>query len=143
MVLRFPKTSLRHHRRPLRFHRTSLRFCRTALHFDKIAFFRVWNAAQGAPDFATFAPVLKAMVQGNKVDIDWDWQGFRKFLQQCEIQVDRGNGWEILTFDTTPDYTDSHPHPAAATQWKYRAIYRVDDTQVGQWSPVVSVMVGG
>ena len=33
--------------------------------------------------------------------------------------------------------------PAAVTTLKYRAIYRVDDAQVGQWSAVVSIAVGG
>jgi hypothetical protein len=42
--------------------------------------------------------------------------------------VDRadGKGWQVLTFDTTPDYTGTPTH------WKYRAIYRVDDQQLGQ-----------
>lgn len=54
-----------------------------------------------------------------------------------------GNGWQILTFDTTPGYTDSTPFPATLTQWKYRSIFRVDDEQVGLWSPVESIAVGG
>ena len=72
-------------------------------------------------------------------------QGLMKFLDQCEIQVDRadGKGWVVLTFDTTPDYLDTTPLPAALTKWKYRAIYRVDDHQVGQWSAEASVSVGG
>ena len=36
-----------------------------------------------------------------------------------------------------------HPFPTNLTQWKYRAIYRVDDSQVGQWSSEASVNVGG
>jgi hypothetical protein len=62
-----------------------------------------------------------------------------------EIQVDRGDGkgWAVLTFDTTPGYLDTTPFPAALTKWKYRAIYRVDDHQVGQWSAEASVSVGG
>ncbi len=55
----------------------------------------------------------------------------------------RGQGWGLLTFDTTPGYTDTHLPPAAVITWKYRAIYRVDDAQVGQWSAVVSIAVGG
>ena len=101
------------------------------------------GSEQGAPDFGTLAPLLKLTVQGNVVEIDWSWQGYIKFLDQIEIQVDRGNGWQVLTFDTTPGYTDTHPHPSTLTQWKYRAIFRVDDVQVGQWSPEVKVNVGG
>lgn len=52
-----------------------------------------------------------------------------------ESETVESGGWEILTFDTTPGYTDTAPHPAAATQWKYRAIYRVDDHQVGSGAP--------
>lgn len=94
------------------------------------------------PDYAILAPVLKLKIIGNKVEIDWDWLGFSTFLDQCEIQVDRGQGWQVLTFDTTPGYTDTAPFPATPTKWKYRAIYRVDDTQVGVWSAEVSVTAG-
>lgn len=125
--------------------------------FDKIAEFkendncgealctdlRIQGPVEGAPDFATLAPKLKLKISGNKVELDWGWEGYAKFLDQCELQVDRGNGWQILTFDTTPGYTDSTPFPATLTQWKYRGIFRVDDEQVGLWSPVESIAVGG
>ena len=104
---------------------------------------RAVGAGKTPPDFATLAPVLKLKIVGNKVEIDWDWLGYSAFLDQCEIQVDRGQGYGVLTFDTTPGYTDSTPFPATPTKWKYRAIYRVDDHQVGQWSAEVSVNVGG
>lgn len=87
--------------------------------------------------------MLTLTLNGNKVEIGWGWLGYAKFLDQCEIQVDRGSGWQVLTFDTTPGYTDTAPHPATLTEWKYRAIYRVDDEQVGQWSAEVSIAVGG
>ena len=32
---------------------------------------------------------------------------------------------------------------ATGAVWKYKAIYRLRDAQVGQWSGVVSVAVGG
>jgi hypothetical protein len=78
------------------------------------------------------------------VELNWKWQGYRKFLDQLEIQVDRADGkrFVVLAFDTTPGYNDSAPFPATPTQWKYRAIYRVNDMQVGLWSATVSVMVG-
>lgn len=95
------------------------------------------------PDFVTLAPVLKATLSGGVVNIDWNWQGYGKWLDMCEIQVNRGNGWTILTFDTTPGYTDTTPPPATLTQWKYRAIYRVEDQQVGQWSAEIAVTLGG
>jgi hypothetical protein len=104
----------------------------------------VIGSQQSAPDFATLQPSINATVAGpNKVDNDWGWGGFAAFLDACEIQVDRGSGWTLLTIDTTPGYTDTAPHPATLTRWKYRAIYHVDDAQVGLWSAEVSVTVGG
>ena len=32
--------------------------------------------------------------------------------------------------------------PASAALWKYKAIYRLRDEQVGNWSDVISVAVG-
>ncbi len=98
---------------------------------------------QTGPDYAILRPVLKITINGNKAEISWGWEGFGKFLDQCEIQVDRGTGYQVLTFDTTPGYTDTQAFPANPTQWKYRAIYRVEDEQVGQWSEEVSLIVGG
>ena len=100
------------------------------------------GAGKTAPDLATLQPVLKASLAGNRVELDWNWGGNSAYLDQCEIQVDRGSGYQVLTFDTTPGYTDSTPFPATPTKWKYRAIYRVDDQQVGQWSAEVSITVG-
>ena len=59
--------------------------------------------------------------------------------------VDRadGKGFVLLTIDTTPNYTDTQPFPAAKAIWTYKAIYRLDDAQVGRWSQPVSVNVGG
>lgn len=48
-----------------------------------------------------------------------------------------------LACDTTPNYEDTAPYPATPTKWTYKAIYRVGDHQVGQWSGEVSVIVGG
>ena len=33
--------------------------------------------------------------------------------------------------------------PGTGTVWKYKAIYRLNDEQVGQWSDVASVSVMG
>ena len=82
---------------------------------------------------------------GNHVLIKWGWGGHEVFLDLCELQVDRGDGkaFVLLTYDTTPGYTDTQPFPAVPAKWTYRAIYRVGDSQVGQWSSPVSVTVGG
>ena len=100
------------------------------------------GAAVTPPDLSQVQPVISAKVNGNNVDLTWGWGGNGAFLDQCEIQVDRGSGWVPLAFDTTPNYTDTTPHPATLTKWKYRAIYRVGDQQVGLWSAEVSVNVG-
>jgi hypothetical protein len=105
---------------------------------------RIVGTQQTGPDFDTFAPKLTAEATTTGVKIGWGWQGFSEFLDQCEIEVDRSDtqGWTLLTYDTTPGYKDTTPLPTL-TKWKYRAIYRVDDARVGQWSAEVSVTVGG
>ena len=103
------------------------------------------GAEQTMPDLSAIAPVITATISGNHVAIGWGWGGNGNYLDACEIQVDRSDthGFVLLTYDTTPGYTDTMPFPAAPVKWSYRAIYRVGDTQVGVWSNVVSVTVGG
>lgn len=103
------------------------------------------SPAETGPDPISLRPEISATIVPAGVSIAWGWQGWGKYLDQCEIQVDRGDGqgWRILTFDTTPGYLDSAPAPATLTRWKYRAIYRVDDAPIGGWSPEASVNLGG
>lgn len=105
----------------------------------------ILGSPEAAVDLNVIRPEITATVIAAGVQIGWGWQGLSKHLDQCEIQVDRadGKGWVVLTFDTTPGYLDTTAFPAALTKWKYRAIYRVDDRQVGQWSSEASVSVGG
>ena len=102
------------------------------------------GAKQVGPDLTTLQPILDATINGGRVDVGWGWQGNVAFLDQCEIQVDRadGKGFVMLTYDTTPNYTDTMPLPTTPTKWTYKAIYRVADAQVGLWSNPVSVIVG-
>jgi hypothetical protein len=95
------------------------------------------------PDWQALKPLIRVRVTGNHVLVDWGWQGHRVFLDQCEIQVDRGDGkgFVLLTYATVPGYTDKTPFPAQPVKWLYRAIYRVADAQVGQWSNVTGVTV--
>jgi hypothetical protein len=103
------------------------------------------GAVSTGPDLAVLQAVLTLSIVGNAVFIGWGWQGFSAFLDMLEIQVDRGDGkgFVLLTYDTTPNYTDTFPLPATPTKWKYRAIYRVGDHQVGVWSNTVEIVVGG
>lgn len=77
--------------------------------------------------------------------IPWKFDGYSKWGDVLRLEVDRsdGKGFVNLTYDTSPGYTDTHPQSATLTQWKYRAIFGVDDTTVGLWSEVVTVAVGG
>jgi hypothetical protein len=98
-----------------------------------------------APDLFTIQPEFDVEISGNRVNVNWGWGGNSAFLDMCEIEVDRadGKGFVLLAFDTTPGYTDSAPFPATPAKWTYRAIYRVGDARVGQWSKPVSIIVGG
>ena len=102
------------------------------------------GAEQTGPDLTTLQPVIDAIISGNHVNVKWGWGGNSAYLDMCELQVDRGDakGFVLLAYDTTPNYTDTQPFPAAPTKWTYRAIYRVGDSQVGLWSLSVSVTVG-
>ena len=62
-----------------------------------------------------------------------------------ELVVDRSDnkGEVLLAQDTTPNYTDTTPFPATPTKWTYRAIYRVGDSRVGQWSELGSRDIDG
>ena len=101
------------------------------------------GSQQTGPDLGTVQPVIDATLMGGAVKIGWGWGGNSQFLDICEIQVDRGQGWVFLASDTTPNYTDTAALPAAPVKWKYRAIYRVGDHQVGVWSDVKEIVVGG
>jgi hypothetical protein len=99
---------------------------------------------QSGPDYGTLKPVFKVSVSAGGVLVGWNWQGFRPFLKSCEILVDRGDGegFQFLTIDTTPGYTDTQTFPAAPAKWTYKAVFRNGDARVGQWSDPVSVTVG-
>jgi len=101
------------------------------------------GSAQTGPDLTTVQPVISVSTMGNVVNVKWGWGGNSAFLDSCEIQVDRadGKGYVLLTIDTTPGYTDTQPFPAASVKWTYKAIYRLDDSQVGLWSQPASVTV--
>jgi hypothetical protein len=101
------------------------------------------GAAQTGPDLATVQPEITVEASGNTVVVGWGWGGNSAYLDLCEIQVDRadGKGFILLTYDSTPNYTDTQPFPATPAKWTYKAIYRVGDHQVGQWSKPVSLTI--
>jgi len=87
-------------------------------------------------------PVLKTELRAGHPWVLW----VKGVATALEIWVDRGNGTFVyLATDTEPDYGDTAPLPAPGQTalWKYKAIYRLGDEQVGQWSDVVSQAVTG
>ena len=105
----------------------------------------VQGAEQSGPDLTTVQPDIDAVISGSHVEVGWGWGGYVNYLDMCLIQVDRadGKGYVDLCYDSTPGYNDTQPFPAVPTKWTYRAIYRVNDANVGLWSKPVSIIVGG
>jgi hypothetical protein len=101
------------------------------------------GAQQTAPDLTAIQPSLKLELSGSQVNVRWGWQGQSAYLDMIELQVDRGAGFALLAYDTTPNYTDTTPLPATAARWTYKGIYRVADARVGQWSNEVGITVSG
>ena len=97
--------------------------------------------AEQTLDTANAKPVLKLELAAGHPNVKWTKGGF----DAQEIWVDRGSGFVFLAIDTIPDYLDTAALPAAGASalWKYKSIYRLNDTQVGQWSDVVSIAVTG
>jgi hypothetical protein len=56
-----------------------------------------------------------------------------------------GINFSKLDRDFKPDYTDKSdlPEPTKAEVWYYKLIYLLNDEQVGQWSDMQSIAVGG
>lgn len=82
-------------------------------------------------------PVLKLVMKGGQVEIQW----VKGDADALFIETDKGTGWQFLAVDTVPHYTDT-TRITAASSWKYRAMYLVNDEKVGQWSAVESIAVG-
>ncbi len=98
--------------------------------------------AEQTVDVNAAKPVLKLTLQAGHPNVGWQKGGF----DGVEIMVDRGTGtFAFLAIDTVPDYLDTAALPAAGQSavWKYKAIYRLNDEPVGQWSDVVSLAVTG
>ena len=92
-------------------------------------------------DLTTIKPVIQISLQAAHPNVAWSKQG----MDGLEIHVDRdGKGFTFLAIDTVPDYLDTAPLPApsAGAVWKYKAIYRLNDEQVGQWSDIAAIAVG-
>jgi len=93
-------------------------------------------------DLAGLKPVLKVHLVAGQPVIEWK----KGDADSIEIFKAEGTGeFKFLEMDLYPHYQDKSPLPAAGQSaiWKYRAIYRLGDERVGQWSDDVTVSVMG
>lgn len=92
-------------------------------------------------DPSSWKPELTATLEANHPHIGW----IKGDADSLEIMVDRGDdkGFVPLTITTSTRYTDTSPIPTRAAIWHYKGVYRLKDEQVGQWSNVQSIAVGG
>lgn len=95
-----------------------------------------------AIDLSLLQPLLSVDFQGGHPVLHW------KSIptDAIELEADHGTGnFSLLTIQLTPGYQDITPlpPPGSAALWKYRAIYRSRDVQVGHWSPILEVGVKG
>ena len=95
-----------------------------------------------SPDFSTLQPVISVDYQGGHPVLHWKSNG----TDSVEIEADHGNGiFTLLTIQHATNYQDNTPLPAAGTAvvWRFRAIHRIRDQQVGHWSQILEVSVKG
>ena len=93
-------------------------------------------------DPSAMQPVLNADFKGGHPRVLWAMHG----MDALELEADHGDGhFSLLTIDMTPNHIDTTPLPPAGTVvlWRYRAIYRLRDEQVGNWSQGLEVSVKG
>jgi len=103
------------------------------------------DPGQTGPNYATLAPEIVAVIGDMNVRVAWNWSGYASYLDQCQLQVDRGDGkgFVDLAVGKIIGYVDTEAFPAVPAQWTYRAIYGAGGNRVGQWSRRVTLTVGG
>jgi hypothetical protein len=91
-------------------------------------------------DPSSWKPILTVQIKAGHPIIAWT----KGAAAALELWVDRGDGagFNFLTINTEPNTNDIQPLPNTSAVWKYKAIYRLHDEQVGQWSDVLSLTVG-
>ena len=92
-------------------------------------------------DITNLQPVLKHRLDGDRAMILWK----KGPAESIDIYVDRkdGLGFVYLANDSHPDYLDTFPVPAGVQTavWDYKAVYSINDEQVGQFSDPMPVTV--
>ena len=86
-------------------------------------------------------PVLKEGKDAGRPKIIWS----KGHADALSIYVDRrdGNNYRFLATDTEPDYVDTFSIPAGqdSAVWDYKAIYILNDEEVGQFSEPITITV--
>lgn len=86
-------------------------------------------------------PILKINLDAGKPVIAWK----KGKADSIDIYVDRGDGkgFIYLANDSAPDFTDKSDITSneKIAEWKYKAIYRIKDEQVGSFSDDTAIMV--
>lgn len=92
-------------------------------------------------DVIAATPRLTVTLNAGHPVIRWT----KGLADDLEILADRGDGqgFVLLTIARTTRVPDPSPLPHTPTVWKYKAIYRLKDERIGQWSAEVSHSVGG
>ena len=94
-------------------------------------------------DPVTWKPIISVQFQAGHPIVQWT----KGQASAIEIWVDRNDtkGFGLMTINTEPNTQDMFVLPETGTSemWRYKAIYLLHDVQVGQWSDVISVSVGG
>ena len=92
-------------------------------------------------DIDDIKPIIEIIVRAGRPIIQWS----KGDADALEIWVDRNDerGFGLFTIANSPRITDTTPLPATPIHWKYKAIYRLKDAQIGNWSEVTPVAVGG
>jgi len=94
------------------------------------------------PDPALLQPDLTFDFNAGHPVLYWYHKGTDALL----IEADYGTGsFGLVTIQMTTSFEDNTPLPLPGNValWKYRAIYRIRDAQVGQWSKVLEISVKG
>jgi len=92
-------------------------------------------------DPPTMKPVLTSRLDAGRPEIIWK----KGDATSIDIYVERtvGAGFTFLANDTEPNYIDTATLPDGINSavWKYKAIYKIGDEQVGMYSETLSVTV--
>jgi len=91
-------------------------------------------------DIDNAKPIVKLqLIDGGHPQLIWKRNG----LDAMEIWVDRngGDNFSFCEVDLKPNFTDNFTLPEKPALWRYKAIYRKDNKQVGQWSDIMSIAV--